>query len=421
MSVRLPPYKNDHGPSAGPRLADGPGRCVSSSSRRLCLWRPTTMRWRTCVEPGCVHQLADDRRQPLARRRLGCARRHRPAAPPLLLPPAPVHPVLDRRLAARVRVDVPRRPSARCRRPASADCRTASRSSSAFSARSSSSSAPTPTRRGRGCGAATRSSCSRSCSGLRSRRWRSTPGRSSRPGHILIAGALAAAGVGHLILLRQVRMLGAAVVGIALLLIAGSHVWVVLRVAAPAAPGDHERARLQPRPLPDCRARHAADDVRGHDARAAAHQPPARGGAGQAAPDGHHRSADRLPQPPLLRGDHRPRAAAPPPLRHPDVACSSSTSIASRPINDTLGHDAGDRVLREVAAFLLSNIREADYVFRWGGDEFLILLSCGEEEARRRGTALQIDFARYSTAASLPPGVGLSIGCAEVDRRGRAT
>ena len=96
-------------------------------------------------------------------------------------------------------------------------------------------------------------------------------------------------------------------------------------------------------------------------------------------------------------------------------------------VNDTLGHDAGDRVLREVAAFLLSNIREADYVLpaeallanaaralRWGGDEFLILLSCGEEEARRRGTALQIDFARYSTAATLPTGVGLSIGSAEV-------
>jgi diguanylate cyclase (GGDEF)-like protein len=83
-------------------------------------------------------------------------------------------------------------------------------------------------------------------------------------------------------------------------------------------------------------------------------------------------------------------------------------------VNDTLGHDVGDRVLREVASFLLSNIREADYVFRWGGDEFLILLSCGEDEGRRRGTALQVDFARYSTAATLPSGVGLSIGCAEI-------
>ena len=53
-------------------------------------------------------------------------------------------------------------------------------------------------------------------------------------------------------------------------------------------------------------------------------------------------------------------------------------------------------------------------MFRWGGDEFLILLSCGEDEAHRRGTALQIEFARYSTAATLPSGVGLSIGSAEV-------
>ena len=83
-------------------------------------------------------------------------------------------------------------------------------------------------------------------------------------------------------------------------------------------------------------------------------------------------------------------------------------------INDTLGHDAGDRVLREVAAFLLSNIREADYVFRWGGDEFLILFSCAEDEARSRGSALQGDFARYAQAAKLPAGVGLSVGSAEV-------
>jgi diguanylate cyclase (GGDEF)-like protein len=83
-------------------------------------------------------------------------------------------------------------------------------------------------------------------------------------------------------------------------------------------------------------------------------------------------------------------------------------------VNDTLGHDAGDRVLREVAAYLLGNIREADYVFRWGGDEFLVLLSCGEEEARRRGTALQSDFTEFAEEAELPPGVGLSIGCAEI-------
>ena len=83
-------------------------------------------------------------------------------------------------------------------------------------------------------------------------------------------------------------------------------------------------------------------------------------------------------------------------------------------INDTMGHETGDRVLREVAVFLLGHIREADYVFRWGGDEFLVLMSCVEREALRRARALQADFAASPELATLPHGVGLSIGCVEV-------
>ena len=83
-------------------------------------------------------------------------------------------------------------------------------------------------------------------------------------------------------------------------------------------------------------------------------------------------------------------------------------------INDTLGHETGDRVLREVASFLLRHIREADYVFRWGGDEFLVLISCGEQEAVRRARDLQGAFAQSPQIGELPPGVALSIGCVEV-------
>ncbi len=126
-------------------------------------------------------------------------------------------------------------------------------------------------------------------------------------------------------------ILGAAVVGVALLLIASSHMWTFFASGrpAPGIPGT-TTLRLQPRAVPDRRARHAADDVRGHDLRAAPHQPAARGSAVEAAADGDYRSAHWLPQSSLLRRNHRPRAAASPALRHSDVASSSSTSIASR-------------------------------------------------------------------------------------------
>ncbi len=44
-------------------------------------------------------------------------------------------------------------------------------------------------------------------------------------------------------------------------------------------------------------------------------------------------------------------------------------------INDTYGHNTGDYVLVEVARILKSNSRKTDMVFRWGGEEFLFLLT----------------------------------------------
>lgn len=43
-------------------------------------------------------------------------------------------------------------------------------------------------------------------------------------------------------------------------------------------------------------------------------------------------------------------------------------------VNDTYGHDVGDRVLIELANIISSTTRVGDFVARWGGEEFMITL-----------------------------------------------
>jgi len=70
-------------------------------------------------------------------------------------------------------------------------------------------------------------------------------------------------------------------------------------------------------------------------------------------------------------------------------------------INDSHGHAAGDRVLVELAVRARGVIRDTDYFFRWGGDEFLLLLpGTGVEDALSLAHRLHREVTTATVAAS---------------------
>ncbi len=86
-------------------------------------------------------------------------------------------------------------------------------------------------------------------------------------------------------------------------------------------------------------------------------------------------------------------------------------------INDTLGHDAGDKLLLQVAATLKSLVRANDFLVRFGGDEFVLILpDCAMADAVRLAETL---IARIEEIVFAAEGrtfhVGASIGAALVD------
>lgn len=77
-------------------------------------------------------------------------------------------------------------------------------------------------------------------------------------------------------------------------------------------------------------------------------------------------------------------------------------------VNDSFGHTAGDAAIRAVAKAIRSIIRPDDLLFRWGGDEFVvILLGVPEKEVRKRLTSINA-----ALSGSTLPGVGAPVGLA---------
>jgi diguanylate cyclase (GGDEF)-like protein len=91
-------------------------------------------------------------------------------------------------------------------------------------------------------------------------------------------------------------------------------------------------------------------------------------------------------------------------------------------INDTYGHQTGDKVLREVALFLKGQVRSYEMVVRYGGDEFLVVITetaAGIEAIKRRIVEALARWNDANQAFDFP--VWLSVGGARWDPAGGET
>jgi diguanylate cyclase (GGDEF)-like protein len=76
-------------------------------------------------------------------------------------------------------------------------------------------------------------------------------------------------------------------------------------------------------------------------------------------------------------------------------------------VNDTLGHEAGDRMLQELGNRVARHVRQSDTLARWGGDEFVILM----EGVREQSDAVRVAemVLQVVRETDLFPGVGLRV------------
>jgi diguanylate cyclase (GGDEF)-like protein len=99
-----------------------------------------------------------------------------------------------------------------------------------------------------------------------------------------------------------------------------------------------------------------------------------------------------------------------------------------KPINDNFGHQKGDEVLCDLAALFRAAVREDDVVARYGGDEFLIVLSgATQEEAQAMAQRLHETVENYDPGLNHPKlgalhlGVSVGFACYPADGQDCAT
>ena len=85
-------------------------------------------------------------------------------------------------------------------------------------------------------------------------------------------------------------------------------------------------------------------------------------------------------------------------------------------VNDTYGHETGDKVLVAVSKIFKEFVRGSDFVCRWGGEEILILMPvCTKKQAKRVGVQLleEVQTAEVESAKGEKVTITITMGLAD--------
>lgn len=83
-------------------------------------------------------------------------------------------------------------------------------------------------------------------------------------------------------------------------------------------------------------------------------------------------------------------------------------------VNDTWGHQAGDKVLQSVSKTIMKNVRKGDLVARFGGEEFVVFLrSSSIEDAQKIAERIRRDI-ETTTYTAIPDRVTASFGLVDI-------
>lgn len=86
-------------------------------------------------------------------------------------------------------------------------------------------------------------------------------------------------------------------------------------------------------------------------------------------------------------------------------------------VNDTFGHDAGDTVLKQFARLVRKSVRPSDRLFRFGGEEFIIITEAGIKEAKEIAERVREEISRTPINVGKDSSVCISASFGVAERR----